>query len=116
MAPADAAGNLTPIAYAARNASVPQQAGALRFPKASRPGLLQHRTLQVQMTNGFYSRLDESWGSGQTDFLISGSSYSYWASVTCVTDRLCGVRAAAGLTHVIVGFPRHPANLALVIA
>jgi hypothetical protein len=26
---------------------------------------LQHRTSQVQITNGFYSRLDESWGSGQ---------------------------------------------------
>ena len=37
-------GNLTPIAYAARSASVPQQAGALRSPGASRPGLLQHRT------------------------------------------------------------------------
>jgi len=42
--PHSALGNLTPIAYAARSASVPQQAEALRSPGASRPGLLQHRT------------------------------------------------------------------------
>ena len=30
-------GNLTPIAYTARNASVPQQAGALRLPEGFAP-------------------------------------------------------------------------------
>jgi hypothetical protein len=42
--PHSALGNLTPIAYAARNALVPQQAEALRSPEGSRLGLLQHRT------------------------------------------------------------------------
>ena len=63
--PHSALGNLTPIAYAARNASGPQQAGRCAQPGASRPGLLQHRTSQVQATNGTYSRLDETWGPGQ---------------------------------------------------
>ncbi len=35
--PHSALGNLTPIAYAARNASVPQQAGALRLPEGFAP-------------------------------------------------------------------------------
>ena len=35
--PHSALGNLTPIAYAARNASVPQQAEALRLPKGFAP-------------------------------------------------------------------------------
>ncbi len=34
---------------------------------ASRPGLLQHRTRSVQMTNGFSLQLDEARGSGQID-------------------------------------------------
>ena len=42
--PHSALGNLTPIAYAARNASGPQQAGALRLPEGFASGLLQHRT------------------------------------------------------------------------
>jgi hypothetical protein len=35
--PHSALGNLTPIAYAARNASVPQQAEALRSPEGFAP-------------------------------------------------------------------------------
>src|SRR5262249_17973630 len=38
--------------------------GRCAQPRVSRPGLLQHRTRSVQMTNRLYLRLDETSGSG----------------------------------------------------
>ena len=52
-------GNLTPIAYTARNASVPQQAGALRLPEgfAPRP---EYYDLTFRMLNDIGTALRRS--------------------------------------------------------
>ena len=61
-----ALGNLTPVAYAARNASVPQQPGALRSTTGFAPQAVATPGLTGPNDERIYSQLDEIWGSGHS--------------------------------------------------
>jgi putative transposase len=56
--PHGALGNLAPCVYAASSARDPQQAGAQQYVGASAPWPV---AIPVQMRNGLYLRLDETW-------------------------------------------------------